>query len=64
MSDLARMARRQAGEDGHREVYQLRQQAREGHLMLFAAIPPLLISYASSYTELLGVAFLMGMAKG
>lgn len=31
-------------------------------LMLFAAIPPLLISSASNYSALLGVAFLMGMA--
>jgi NNP family nitrate/nitrite transporter-like MFS transporter len=31
-------------------------------LMLFAAIPPLLAPSAHSYSELLGVAFLMGMA--
>ena len=31
-------------------------------LMIFAAIPPLLISTTSNYSMLLGVAFLMGMA--
>jgi NNP family nitrate/nitrite transporter-like MFS transporter len=31
-------------------------------LMLFAAIPPLLVSSAGNYSALLGVAFLMGMA--